>query len=62
MPSKWVGRTHKGHVGIRSRQREKGHRADPKDKSCNTCKCDYDMWWHAKFSTESTKEYGPSSV
>jgi len=56
MPSKWIGCIHKGQVGKRWSPREKAHRYDPKDKSCNARGLEYDMRPHAKFLTEPTKQ------
>ena len=61
MPSKWIWCIHKGQVGKRGSLREKAHRYDPEDKSCNAGKPEYNMWSHAEFSTEPTEEEGPSS-
>jgi len=50
MPSKWIGRIHKGQVGKRWSSREKAHRYDLEDKSYNAGR------------PEPTKEEWPSSV
>jgi len=62
MPSKWIGCIHKGHVGKRWSPREKAHRYDPEDKSCNTGRPESNMRLQVKFSTDPTKDDWPSSV
>jgi len=62
MLSKWIGCIHKGQVGKRWSSREKTHRYDPEDKSCNAGRPEYNMLSHVEFSTEPTKEDWPSSV
>jgi len=62
MPSKWIRCIHKGQVGKRWSPREKAHRYDPEDKSCNAGRLEYDMPLHGEFWTEPTKEHWPSSV
>jgi len=62
MPSKWIGCIYKGRVGERWSPREKTHRYDPKDKSYNAGRPEYDMRLHAEFLTEPTKEDWLSSV
>jgi len=62
MPSNWIGCIHKGQAGTRWSPREKTHRYDPKEESCNARRLEYDMRLHDEFSTEPTKEDWPSSV
>jgi len=62
MASKWIGGIHKGQVGKSWSPREKTHRYDPEDKSCNAKSPESDMRLHVKFSTEPTKDDWPSSV
>jgi len=62
MPGKWIGCIHKGQVGKSWNPREKAHRYDPEDKSCNTGSSEYNMRVPVEFSTESTKQDWPSSV
>jgi len=62
MPSKWIGGIYKGQAGTRWSPREKAHRYNPEDKSCNAGRPEYDMPLHIEFSTEPTKEDWPSSV
>jgi len=62
MPGKWIGCIHRGQVGKRWSPREKAYRYDPKDKSCNAGRPEYDMQSRVKFSTQPTNEERPSSV
>jgi len=62
MPSKWIGWIYKGRGGTGWSPREKAHRRDAHELSCNVRRLEYDMWSHAKFSTEPRKEDGPSCV
>jgi len=62
MPHKWMGGIHKGQVGKRWSWREKTHRCDAMDKSCNSGRQEYEMGLHTKFSTEPAKEEWPSSL
>jgi len=62
MPSKWIRSIHKSQVSERSSPREKTHRCNPQDKSCNARRPEYDIQSHAKFSMEPTKEEWPSAV
>jgi len=62
MPSKLIGCIHKGQVGKRWSPMEKTYRYDPEDKSCKPGRPEYNMQLHVEFSTEATKEDGPSSV
>jgi len=56
MPRKWIGCIHKRQVGKRWIPREKTHRYNPEDKSCNAERAESDMLLQATFSTEPTKE------
>jgi len=62
MAIKWIRGIHKVQVGKRWSLREKAHRDDPEDKSCNAGRLEYDMRLHAKFLTKPTKDEWPSSV
>jgi len=62
MPSKWIVCIHKGQVGKRCSPREKAHRYDPEDKSCNAGRPEYNIRSLVEFSMEPTKEDWPSSV
>jgi len=62
MPSKWIGCIHKGQADKEWGPREKTHRYDPEDKSCNTETPEYAMWLHDEFSTQPTKQDWPSFV
>ena len=62
MPSKWIGCIHRGQVGKGWSPREKTYWCDPKDKSCNHGRPEYNMQLHVEFSTEPTNEDWPSSV
>jgi len=56
MPSKWIRWIHKGQVGKRWSPREKAHRYDPENKSCNAGRAEFNMGSNAEFSMEPTKE------
>jgi len=62
MPSKWIGYIHKGQVGKRWSPREEAHRYDPKDKSCNARRLQYEMQLRVEFSTAPTNDEWPSSL
>jgi len=62
MPSRWIRCIHKGQVGKRGSMREKTHRYDPEEKSCNAGRPEYNMQLPVEFSTEPTNEDWPSSV
>jgi len=62
MPSKSIGCIHRGQVCKRWSLREKAHRYNPENKSCNAGRPEYNMQLHVEFSTEPTKEESPSSV
>jgi len=62
MPSKCIGCIHKGQVGKRWSLRKKAYRRNPKDKSCNAGRPEYNMQLQAVLSTKPTKEDWPSSV
>ena len=62
MPSKWIGCIYKGQVGKRWSPREKAHRYDPVDKSCNAGRPECDMKVPVECLTEPNKQDWPSSV
>jgi len=62
MPSKWIGCIHRGQVGKRLSPREKAYRYDPKDKSYNAGRQEYNMQLQVEFSTEPIKGDWPSSI
>ena len=49
MPSKWIGRIHRGEVGKRWSPREKAYVYDPEDKSCNAARPEQKMQLQVEF-------------
>jgi len=62
MLSKWIGCIHRGQVGKRWGPGKKAYRYDPKDKSYNAGRPEYNMQLQVEFWTEPTKEDWQSSL